>query len=526
MAMGKYFVDGVRRRMWVAPSGLSMHVPVFNPGRAADRRPWAVLFRPFRALEKYRGYSVPGGGSGGGAPWRSCSWSRLFRVNVFVFMSIAFAGVAATAVEPIQEPAPLSVGIDSVEINLRVEPAGTDPRSATAPALVRPDYGLTLAVPLPIEASLLTVHDVRLMPALSDAGERIGLLFKAPNRRQTFGADSQANRDRVLRLALNLTPPFSATAVLHHLRGWFTVDLGWGRPQEDEADATTGASFAGGRLTIAERDASTITVVYASDVFTGDGHLVFLDRDGHDLRGLPVGDPVPVGNRSRQVWRLRNGDCVKMRVEWFAHVSHETLDLDIRDLPIPGGLPGIGAMVQPPLRQRPRPMLPKPAQGALEQALDQNQPKVARPLILKVAKDADLGAALQIAVGKREHALVTLLLDHGAPLSGGPTANLESGPTIGCPPLLIAANNGDPAMVELLLARGADPAVVCAAPGGGKGWTALHAAIAGGDAECVHALMGAGCDPERAATDGRNVYDLARDLERWRLLHDLLGNLP
>jgi hypothetical protein len=441
---------------------------------------------------------------------------------------IAAATAATGAVEPIQEPAPLSVGIDSVEINLRVEPAGTDARSATTPALVRPDHRLTVAVPLPVEATLLSLHDVRLLPATTDSGERVGLLYRVPGRIQTFSGDSQANRDRVLRLVLNLTPPFASTGALHRLRGWFTVDLGWGRPLEDSAAPATGSTLAGGRVTIGEITTHSIFLTYAADVFLGDGHLALLDRDGKDLRATPYGEPVKQDGGWKQEMRLRVDQCAKVRVEWFAKVTHETLDLDIADLPIPGGLPGVGALDSAVPRYHQRPMVAKVAQGPLETAIDGNHQALARQLIMKADREVDLGAALQIAVGRRQRALATLLLDHGAPVGGGPSAALESSSGfifIGCPPLLIAANNGDPGMVELLLARGADPEVTFAGKGEAKGWTALHAAVAGGDGECVHALMGAGCDPDRLAADGRSVLFLARDLERWRLLHDLLGNL-
>ena len=49
-------------------------------------------------------------------------------------------------------------------------------------------------------------------------------------------------------------------------------------------------------------------------------------------------------------------------------------------------------------------------------------------------------------------------------------------------------------------------------------------AIANGDRDEVRRLLAAGADPLAEAPDGRNAFDVARDLGRWRVLRVLLGN--
>jgi ankyrin repeat protein len=74
-------------------------------------------------------------------------------------------------------------------------------------------------------------------------------------------------------------------------------------------------------------------------------------------------------------------------------------------------------------------------------------------------------------------------------------------------PLHSAASSGNAAIVDLLLASGADPN---ARQSGG--WTPLHAAARNGDPALVERLLGAGADPSARNDEGRTAADLADEL--------------
>ena len=100
----------------------------------------------------------------------------------------------------------------------------------------------------------------------------------------------------------------------------------------------------------------------------------------------------------------------------------------------------------------------------------------------------------------RDVACARALLDAGA----DPNAVARNGTDLR--PINSAAASDARAVVELLLARGAD---VHAAQQGG--YTALHSAAANGDAELVRALLAAGARADERATDGRSPADFARE---------------
>ena len=90
-----------------------------------------------------------------------------------------------------------------------------------------------------------------------------------------------------------------------------------------------------------------------------------------------------------------------------------------------------------------------------------------------------------------------LLLDAGA----DPDRTASDGPT----PLMMAAGDGHPEVVRLLLARGA--AVDAAHPN--VGCTAFHFACFGNQAACAEALARAGCDVGLKDSDGKTGRELA-----------------
>ena len=91
-----------------------------------------------------------------------------------------------------------------------------------------------------------------------------------------------------------------------------------------------------------------------------------------------------------------------------------------------------------------------------------------------------------------------LLLDHGA----DPSAKADN--AMGVEPLHSAAAGRAPRIVELLLARGADPN---ARQRGG--YTPLHAAAANGDVDSVYALLHHGADGASRTDEGTTAADLA-----------------
>ena len=68
------------------------------------------------------------------------------------------------------------------------------------------------------------------------------------------------------------------------------------------------------------------------------------------------------------------------------------------------------------------------------------------------------------------------------------------------------AGAADAALVDLLLAHGADPSAR-----GGGGWTPLHLAASRGAADLVRRLLAAGADGSARSDDGRDAAAIARE---------------
>lgn len=132
-------------------------------------------------------------------------------------------------------------------------------------------------------------------------------------------------------------------------------------------------------------------------------------------------------------------------------------------------------------------------------------------------------SAVLTAVYHRHRPIVRLLVERGAPLdlfeaaAVGDVEALRRGLETdaeavrrvspdGWTPLHLAAFFGHGKAVDLLLARGADPAAVSA---NATGNTPLHAALAGGHALVAGLLVGAGADVNATSTGGWRPIHLA-----------------
>ena len=87
--------------------------------------------------------------------------------------------------------------------------------------------------------------------------------------------------------------------------------------------------------------------------------------------------------------------------------------------------------------------------------------------------------------------------------------------------LAAATVAGHCTVVQLLLDRNADPNVPCTE----EGWTAYHLACAHDQADCLEALVRAGCDEPRLDASGRTGAQLAEERHCQRVLQRLAGPL-
>jgi ankyrin repeat protein len=113
------------------------------------------------------------------------------------------------------------------------------------------------------------------------------------------------------------------------------------------------------------------------------------------------------------------------------------------------------------------------------------------------ASDGFTGLGLACFFGHLD--LVRCLLDQGA------NPNIASNNALRVAPLHSAIAANSPAIVELLLSRGAQPNVEEA-----SGYTPLHNAAGPGNRQIIDLLLAAGADATRAAKDGKTPPDVAR----------------
>jgi outer membrane protein assembly factor BamB len=109
--------------------------------------------------------------------------------------------------------------------------------------------------------------------------------------------------------------------------------------------------------------------------------------------------------------------------------------------------------------------------------------------------------------------------EFGAALYRRNDSTLEALPLLDGADLSYAARNGHAALVEQLLAMGAD-----AAAAGDDGWTALHLAAFNGQTEVVRVLVAHGADVARPTREGWTPWLLARRERHDSLAHALRGS--
>ncbi len=139
-------------------------------------------------------------------------------------------------------------------------------------------------------------------------------------------------------------------------------------------------------------------------------------------------------------------------------------------------------------------LLADPAHSPVVQAL--RQPGKQGAAMLRQLADAGLdlktldAGAIRQALENRDAATATYLMDAGVPVNPPPAATVASDDAYdrqGVPPLLVAVTSDQPAMVDALLAKGADPLGL--AP---EGRSALYWAIGNGDDAMLERLLRAG----------------------------------
>ncbi len=427
-------------------------------------------------------------------------------------------------------PQPWTFTVDSLAMDLRVSldrrASGTPSTPSTPgtsgeklPVLLQPDHHLVLATALPMDVAVLRASNMVFAPITTDTGERLGLLLRPANRTQSFAVDHAFNRDRQLKITLDLTPPWRPCARLIGLTGAVTLTVASGKRREGAMRATVGSVVRAegiGSASLTESSAKSITLVLSRDLADRLSGISARDAGDQELPGKPrelTRDLATV----KLALDVATERCERVVVSWFPDLEDRRIAVSIPAIEIPGGMPGIGALAEavpafpasPPASPK-APVLKLPLHLAIVAG---DASEVARLIdhgADREAMDADGRRPLHRAVALGQAEVVRALIER--------KVDVDARARDGSSALQLAA--GSIGMTSALIAAGAKVGGV--APG--NGWTALHSAVAAGDAASVTALIAAGADPAATAKDGRSSLDLARDQGRWRLLRAMLGN--
>lgn len=351
-----------------------------------------------------------------------------------------------------------------------------------------PDHRLVLVADMPRDLRILRLLDPRFAPAAIPGGERLGLLVRPANRVQNVVADRQSQRDRAVRLTLEVTPPRQTSYRLIGISGTVEAVCGLGQPQllDIDAVAANGTVFAAGADPAAVRlddpgDADC-ALLFSAAMAERIANVSFLDAAGAAVAAKsPKLRPLD-GGAVRATWDFEEGRAATVRISWFAELRTVSVPISIPLLEIPGGIPGIGDASAPlQAGKRPAPATP----------------------LARAAAAGDAAAAIA-------------LIDQGAdPLVRGRDGTCA---------LDHAAMGGSTEVAGLFIAR--TPPGAAAGLQGPSGLNPLHHAASAGAAAAIPLLMAWGVDPWQRAKDGRSAIDLARDLGQWQVLRLLLGNPP
>lgn len=426
---------------------------------------------------------------------------------------ILLACLAARALAA--EPA-LAFRPDALQVSLRLA-VGGDGRA-------HPEHRLTLVADLPRDRAVLRLAEPRFEPVRADTGELLGLLVRPGSRVQQVASDRNVRRERLLRLALDLTPPRAPVRSLHDLRGTVQVTVGSGsaepvavalRPAPAGPVAVPGLD--GGSLRVESAEGRRVALVLSPALAERLAEVELLDAGGADLPArAPQTRAVEDGTRLQ--FEAEAGEPAAALVRWHPVLRIEAVAIAVAQLDVPGGIPGIGgagAPPAPPPAYRP-PQVRQPLHAAVVagDAAGVRRVIAADPAALERAEgDGRRPLHRAIVLGRAD--LAEILLAAGADAQ----ARTREGSFTA---LDLAAAGGDAACAALLLARGADRASVIP----GNGWSALHQAVNVGSPVTVQVLLAAGADPWLQGKDGRSPIDLARDQGRWPELRLLLGNPP
>lgn len=412
-----------------------------------------------------------------------------------------------------------------VAIAFRAEALQVSVRLPLADGRVQSEHRLNLVADLPRDRDVLRLAEPRFAPVRSDTGELLGFLVRPASRVQQVANDRQARRERLMRVGLDLTPPARTVRSLFDLRGSVQVTCGAGspasvhvglRPRSEGAVAVAG--LAGATIKVEEVEERRVVLVISPDLAGRLAEIAFADAGGAPVFAKPPQSRVVDGGATRLQFEMEAGEPVSAAVAWYPELAVETVAVAIARLDIPGGIPGIGDATAPPtpppaykapqLRQPLHAAIAAGDAAAVRRVLDADRDALERP-------EGDGRRPLHRAVVMGRNDIAEILLAAGADAS----ARTREG---AFDALALAAAGGDAASIAQLLAHRADPAAVIP----GNGWSALHQAVNTGSALAVQVLLAQGADPWLQGKDGRSPLDLARDLGRWTLLRQMLGNPP
>lgn len=267
-------------------------------------------------------------------------------------------------------------------------------RAGSPPALAMVDHRLTLAAPIPRGAQVLRLDQPRFAPCRGDQGERIALFVRPLPRKEMVLADRLQERDRMVRLILDIVPPRRDCSSLEGIEGSLSVLFAQGPIQRTELPARIGASATCGqveqdRAQVEEAKDGQATVQLPQALADRLAGIETLDAAGGLLpaRVRPAPGKVVPGQLRYQLRWEPPGPAASLRLNWYQGAETVLCRIVLPRIDIPGGLPGTGGLALPKPASLPRDPLRPPLLTAI---LSADLPGLAR----LVREGADPLAAL------------------------------------------------------------------------------------------------------------------------------------